>query len=153
MNELTTTSDLDLMRIGKSLGVRPLQVLAVDQLAHVIARRDCSYIINMDYSSGPGTHWTAIYSGPAQRYTVYFDPFGSDADPRVIQFMKRLKKKPIGLSVISQDPKATSCGYWCLYFLNEMRKGVSPPKFLSQISASDTKSNEQMLRVYFSNHN
>ena len=32
------------------------------------------YIINLDDSKGPGTHWTSLYYNPLQ--SIYFDSFG-----------------------------------------------------------------------------
>lgn len=147
--KLDTTSDLDLRELAKRMGISGLKVLAVDELTGLKASPG-NYIINMDDSTGPGTHWVALYSGPKQRYTIYFDPFGETADPRTIKFMKRMKgKKAIGFEEIAQDSNATSCGYWCLFFLNEMKKGVRPEQFLSRIINTDKQVNEEMLEDYF----
>lgn len=150
MKKLTTTSDLDLAELAGKIGIKPLQVYSVDELVRVKPKPGF-YIINMDESSGPGTHWVAIYSGNNQSYTIYFDPFGLDADTRVITFMKRFKKVPIGLNLQAQDLKASSCGYWCLFFLKSMLDGESPGEFLSQLDSRDQKANEQFLQQYWKN--
>jgi len=33
-------------------------------------------IINLDISTGPGTHWVCYYNDPTYNFIEYFDPFG-----------------------------------------------------------------------------
>ncbi len=59
--------------------------------------KDNALIINLDESSGPGTHWVALYfhkkSPSSNRLVVsYFDSFGMPIIPEIIYFInKRLK--------------------------------------------------------------
>jgi hypothetical protein len=142
---LTTTSDQDLMRISKKLGIRNLKIFSIDQLPSKASPG--SYIVNADHSSGPGTHWVACFIDENQ--TVYFDPFGMSPDKRMWAFMRRSKNKPMGVTTQAQDENASSCGYWCLFFLNSMRRGKSVGYFLSLLDCCNQEKNENILENYF----
>ena len=49
-------------------------VFAADNLPEKIKNFENS-IINLDVSSGPGTHWICQYNDPKYKYVEYFDPF------------------------------------------------------------------------------
>ena len=49
-----------------------------------------------------------------------------------------------------QDLYTTTCGYFCLYFLNEMNKGVDYWDLIS-VFKTDTKYNERFIENYFKN--
>lgn len=148
---LTTTTTDQLLEIGRQLGLKKLSVHSVDQLPRKLTA-GCR-IINADNSAGRGTHWVALYYGGNQPYSIYFDPFGVDPDPRTLTYMKSAPKQAVGLSTQSQDIAASSCGYWCLYFLHEMSRGVSPAEFLSKLDGVDQDVNEAMLQHFFSQYN
>ena len=50
-----------------------------------------------------------------------------------------------------QDIKTTTCGYFCLYFLNEMNKGNSYYNLLEVFDIYDTMKNERFIEHYFRN--
>ncbi len=143
--ELTTTTDSDLRSLGSNL--KNLKVLPVDKLPPKI--RNGSFVINADVSTGPGTHWVGLYMGSNQEYTIHFDPFGGAIDPRILKFAKTGSKRVVSIKTQSQDIDASSCGYWAIYFLKEMQRGVTIGEFLSNIDDNDQEKNEAMLRKHF----
>ena len=48
-----------------------------------------------------------------------------------------------------QNLYTTTCGYFCLYFLNEMNKGNGDYFDLLQVFSSDTNKNEKFIEKYF----
>ena len=48
-----------------------------------------------------------------------------------------------------QNLYTTTCGYFCLYFLNEMHKGNGDYFDLLQVFSSDTNKNEEFIENYF----
>ena len=50
-----------------------------------------------------------------------------------------------------QHMKTTTCGYFCLYFLNDMNKGVSYYDLLKVFDIHDMMKNEQFIEQYFKN--
>ena len=50
-----------------------------------------------------------------------------------------------------QNINATTCGYFCFYFLNEMSKGTTYYDLLDVFNIHDTMKNEQFIGRYFKN--
>ena len=48
-----------------------------------------------------------------------------------------------------QNMNTTTCGYFCLYFLNEMSKGRSYYDLLKVFDINDTMKNEKFIKRYF----
>ena len=48
-----------------------------------------------------------------------------------------------------QNINTTTCGYFCLYFLNEMNKGKSYYDLLKVFDIHDTMKNEKKIENYF----
>ena len=48
-----------------------------------------------------------------------------------------------------QNINTTTCGYFCLYFLNEMNKGKSYYDLLKVFDVHDTLKNEKKIENYF----
>lgn len=78
-------------------------------------------IINLDNSSGPGTHWVAYYKNGND--IIYFDSFGNLAPPReVISYLGNNIKYNYD---VYQKYDSFKCGHLCLQFLlNQQRKNV-----------------------------
>lgn len=142
---LTTTSDLDLQKLAKKLGIRNLKIYSIDTLPKKALSG--SYIVNADSKDGTGTHWVSCYVD--KDLCVYFDPFGMAPDKRMWAFLRTSKNRPIAVTTQAQDVDASSCGYWCLFFLNTMRRGRSVGYFLSMIDALNQDKNEAFLENYF----
>lgn len=70
-------------------------------------------IINLDNSSGSGTHWVAYYKN--KNYVEYFDSFGNLQPP--IEIKKYLGKNIQYNHDIYQNYNTINCGHLCLEFL------------------------------------
>ena len=68
-------------------------VYANDNLPKTVSL-PCAVVINKDNSSGPGTHWVAVYISK-HRQGVYMDSLGHPPSVRVKKFLN------------------TNCDYWC----------------------------------------
>jgi hypothetical protein len=74
-----------------------------------------SYIINMDNSDKPGSHWVAIFIDAVKR-PYYFDSFGCPEPKECEAFMKRTKH-PIQINTVHiQNMASNCCGYYCIFF-------------------------------------
>lgn len=102
-------------------------------------------IINMDDKYGAGTHWVAA------RPPLYFDPFGMmPAKETIYNYnITHYNDTPV------QHIDATSCGYWCVWFL---KSGAKNPQQFQQLlmtlpnPTSGTKSNEKYLQKTINNY-
>jgi hypothetical protein len=75
------------------------------------------YVLNLDESKGPGTHWTGLYIDKFNK-KYYFDSYGFPAPLEI----EKLIKPYIYNNKIIQSINSTSCGFfviaWILYLNN-----------------------------------
>jgi hypothetical protein len=107
------TSNTELLDILKNDNIKINGVFAKDKLKKPL--KDGFYIINLDNSDGPGTHWTALYK-INDGFSLYYDSFGFPAPEEIEDLLHKYEynKKQI------QDIKSTSCGFYCIAFIKFM---------------------------------
>ena len=96
-----------------------------------------------------GSHWVATFvrDGVINYYHSYgFNPFE--------KLLNHARKK--NLTLLHQNNKiqnilTTTCGYFCIHFLNEMNKGVSYYDLMKVFDIYDTMKNEKFIEQYFKN--
>ena len=69
----------------------------------------------------------------------------------IVNHAKRKNMTLLHLGDQIQNLLTTTCGYFCLYFLNEMSKGRSYYDLLKVFNIHDTIKNEKFLERYFKN--
>ena len=105
------------------------------------------FIYNLEPSYMSGSHWEATYV--KNKMINYFDSFGM---PPFQEIVDHAKKQNLGLLHQSdqlQNINTTTCGYFCLYFLNEINKGNSYFNLLKVFDTHDTLKNEWFIEQYF----
>ena len=107
------TTNTELLDILKNDNIKINGVFAKDKLKKPL--KDGFYIINLDDSDGPGTHWTALYK-INDGFSFYYDSFGFIAPEEIEDLLHKYEynKKQI------QDIKSTSCGFYCIAFIKFM---------------------------------
>jgi hypothetical protein len=107
------TSNTELLDILKNDNIKINGVFAKDKLKKPL--KDGFYIINLDNSTGEGTHWTALYK-INDGFSLYYDSFGFPAPEEIEDLLHKYEynKKQI------QDIKSTSCGFYCIAFIKFM---------------------------------
>lgn len=70
-------------------------------------------IVNLDNSSGPGTHWVAYYKNKLN--SQYFDSFGNLKPP--VELQRYLANNIIYNYNVCQKYDTFVCGHLCLIFL------------------------------------
>ena len=81
------------------------------------------FIYNLEPSYMSGSHWVATYV--KNGIINYFDSFGMPPFQEIVNHAKRKNMTLLHQSDQIQNLLTTTCGYFCLYFLNEMSKGRS----------------------------
>ena len=77
-------------------------------------RMECG-VLNLDHTSGNGTHWVALYSDNGKNY--YFDSY--DIQPP--KELKRYLRSPIFYNTEQIQPKQeVFCGHMCLCVLKQL---------------------------------
>ena len=139
LSSRNSLSNSDIIRVLKDMGIEINGVYNRDDLPQL---REGFYVINLDSSSGKGTHWTAFYYHPL--HSIYFDPFGFPA-PEEVQ--KRIKPYIFNDRDI-QDIDSTACGYYDIGFIKYLYQKPDKDKyfeaFLNRFS-DDTQKNDKVL--------
>ena len=141
-------SNHDLIKWCKYLNIPIKDVLSRDEnVPH--NHRQALFIYNLEPSYMSGSHWVSTYV--KDNVINYFDSFGL---PPFQEMVNHARKK--NLTLLHQNNQiqnllTTTCGYFCLYFLNEMNKGKSYFDLLEVFDIYDTTKNERFLARYFKN--
>ena len=138
-------SNFDLLDWCKYLKIPIENVLSRDQTVphqHKLAL----FIYNLEPHYMSGSHWVTTY---VRDGTInYFDSFGMPPFQELVNHAKEKNLNLLHQNRQIQNLYTTTCGYFCLYFLNEMHKGVDYFDLL-QVFSFDTEENEKFIENYF----
>ena len=116
----TPLTNVQLVTYAKKLHINCFRgVFSKDQLPAEPNKRECG-IINLEDSTGPGTHWTAYYKSPTK--TFYFDSFGLSPPKEMLEY---LKTEIIYNEEQVQGADDVVCGQYCLFILYHLNKNVN----------------------------
>lgn len=134
-------SNFDIQRLMASSKIFK-GVFSLDKVPKLNKTKEFSMVINLDKSYSQGTHWVALFNSPKNKFTYYFDSFGF-APPDEIT----LKYAPIMFnSHPIQHTKSSACGYYCVYFLKQMEKGLDYLRFIYKFEQKyNSIKNEQII--------
>ena len=93
-----------------------------------------------------GSHWVATYV--KDRVINYFDSFGMPPFQEIVHHAKERNLTLLHQNQQIQNFYTSTCGYFCLYFLNEMNKGKSYFNLLG-VFDFDTNKNESFIADCF----
>lgn len=137
-------SNFELIELAKTLKLPLVGVFSKDKLPKCSVG---SYIVNLEDSTGGGTHWVLVKVFPNQ--VVYFDSFGLSPPEEIVRFVKHFAMNNRQI----QDYDASTCGYFCLacdfYLENNKRRSVYErfDDFLNKW-VFNTKKNDEILIDY-----
>ena len=141
-------SNYDLLKWCKYLNIPINNVLSRDEsLPH--NHKQVLFIYNLEPSYMSGSHWVATYV--KNGIINYFDSFGMPPFQEIVNHAKRKNMTLLHQSDQIQNLLTTTCGYFCLYFLNEMSKGRSYYDLLKVFNIHNTMKNEKYIENYFKN--
>ena len=117
-------SNLQLMETVQRLKIPNFRgVYMRDDLPKKPQKTECG-ILNLDDSTGGGTHWTGWYKNGSTKF--YFDSFGLEPPTEIMSYLK----PGIRYNTEQVQPRdQVFCGHLCLYML----KGLSDGKHLQDI--------------------
>jgi hypothetical protein len=109
------------------------------------------YVVNLDDSDGPGTHWTLLIKMKGNKY-LYCDSFGAPPPQTLLDSLRIDPAKLLFNDQQIQTITAKNCGYYCILFAYYYTKLKTPTKtikaFLSNFT-TDEKENDKVLREIF----
>lgn len=101
-------------------------------------------ILNLDDTTGGGTHWTALYNNGDMLY--YFDSFGM---PPPKEIKQKYKKKIKFSTSHLQNIDAISCGSWCIWWVLHVANGKDFYDTIYKMDIMSQKNNEKKLANFF----
>ena len=141
-------SNYDLLKWCKYLNIPINNVLSRDEsLPHNHKR--ALFIYNLEPSYMSGSHWVATYV--KNGIINYFDSFGMPPFQEIVDHARKKNLILLHQNNQIQNINTTTCGYFCLYFLNEMSKGRSYYDLLKVFNIHNTMKNEKYIENYFKN--
>ena len=141
-------SNYDLIKWCKYLNIPIKDVLSRDEsVPH--NHRQALFIYNLEPSYMSGSHWVSTYV--KDNVVNYFDSFGLPPFQEIVNHARKKNLTLLHQNNQIQNLMTTTCGYFCLYFLNEMNKGKSYFDLLEVFDIFNTVKNEKFLEQYFKN--
>lgn len=105
-------------------------------------------VINIDNSTGPGTHFTCYFNAPDRDFVYYFDSYGMPSPTNIEKYLLT-SGKPLAFNNSQIQPiVSVTCGYYCIYVLKELNKGREFIDVLQEFT-NDPDENEQMIQKHF----
>jgi len=122
-------------------------VCMIDELPKRIKKNQVG-VINLDTSDGQGTHFVAYANYANQKYCMYFDSYGFPIPELVKKFLTTSKKELQYNDNEVQKWGTSSCGYFCLYWLNQMNHGKDYYDIIMSFDNPSTDRNENIIRHF-----
>ena len=138
-------SNFDLLDWCRYLNIPINNVLSRDQTVphgHKLAL----FIYNLEPAYMKESHWTSTYV--KNNVINYFDSFGLPPFQELVDHAKRKNLTLLHQNQQLQNLYSSVCGYFCLYFLNEMHNGTDYFDLLKPFR-KDTKYNDNFIEKYF----
>ena len=116
-------------------------VCASDKLPKQINKYPVGFVMNVDSSDQPGSHWVAVYIDRHQQGN-YFDSYGYKPSVSVLShFLNANCRSWQCNNKQIQGYLSSVCGHYCIYFLIQRAKGVSRgeigAKFVERYTEND----------------
>ena len=138
-------SNFDLLEWCRYLNIPIKNVLSRDQkVPH--DHKQTLFIYNLEPAYMNGSHWVSTYA--KDNVINYFDSFGLPPFQEMVNHAKNKNVTLLHQNQQLQNLYTATCGWFCLYFLNEMNKGVDYFDLL-QVFSNDTNKNEKFIENYF----
>lgn len=105
-------------------------VYAKDKLPKMVQKYPAAYVVNLDDSSLPGSHWVLVYISK-DRTGEYFDSYGNSPPKEIRRFLDRNSIQWTHNKRRIQSLSTTVCGAYCIVYL--IRRCQQPWKRQNQI--------------------
>ena len=109
--------------------------------------RQALCIYNIEPYCMSGSHWVSTYVRDG--VIIYFDSFGMLPFQEIVDHARSKNLTLLHQNNQIQNINTTTCGYFCFYFLSEMRKGTTYYDLQDVFNIHDTTKNEQFIEKYF----
>ena len=108
------------------------------------------YVVNLDMSQQPGSHWIAIKISKSKCKNEYFDSYG--LGPLTVCFKRFMKYNYIYNFKRLQHSLSTTCAQWCIYYIWRKCQGWSLRNILKPFYSKDFLINDHVLILVVNNN-
>ena len=108
------------------------------------------YVVNLDTSQQPGSHWIAIKISKSKCKNEYFGSYG--LGPPTVCFKRFMKYNYIYNSKRLQHSLSTTCAQWCIYYIWRKCQGWSLRDILKPFYSKDFLINDHVLNLVVNNN-
>ena len=121
-------SNFELLEVVDKLNIPNFRgVYLRDTLPKKTQKKECG-ILNLDDTSGNGTHWVAWWKAKNEKY--YFDSFGIQPPNELVKYLQ----SPIYYNTEQiQQSNQVFCGHLCLYVLKQLSLGMKLQNIINEL--------------------
>ena len=105
-------------------------------------------VVNMDVSTGPGTHFTCFHSAPDREHISYFDSYGAVPPEEIQKYLLSSGKTIAWNTTQYQEIGSSLCGYYCIKVLRELAKGKSFNDVLMEFSYNPEENENTLIKEF-----
>ena len=102
-------------------------------------------VLNLDVSSGNGTHWMCLFSNNDVSY--YFDSYGLPPPVEVLLYCKNKDRYYSEYPIQVDDKIEILCGHYCVYVLYKLCNGYDFKSILQELNSYGNL--ENIFKNYF----
>lgn len=121
------------------------------------SKKKIGMIFNTDPHNKSGEHWIALFLDLERKFLFYFDSVAQRTPSPIMRLIERIIGQLNNLNIkvkiiknnVPHQKKNTECGVYCLYFISQLVKNVSPDFFLRDRITDDQI---HSFRKYFFNY-
>ena len=145
-------TNIDIEEMCRKLSIPLIACCMKDELTSLQVG---DYIINLENSNQPGSHWTALLC--RRNECVYVDSFGAPPPQQIEDLLKKYYKRIAYNNWIIQDLKSQACGFYAIAVLKYVnsREKKSDKSLLELVNDyinlydDDTAKNFKILQKVF----
>lgn len=101
------------------------------------------FVVNLDSSDKPGSHWVAILVSPVHKiYNEYFDSYGLEPTAEIREYLGGNYLKQCREL---QSSESTVCGQWCMYYVWLRCRGYTLRDIIKPFANSRREENDEYV--------
>lgn len=139
-------SNIDIEEICGHLGIKLNGIYMRDQMTSDL--RNGNYIINLDSSTGSGTHWCCFVKSGRSIY--YMDSFGVVPPQEQVEIFHINQDKVFYNDEQMQHIKSVVCGFYCIAFFLFLKHTPgsiqNKTKKFADLFGSDYRANDELIK-------
>ena len=122
-------------------------VIPYDLLPNPVPKRRL-FVLNLDPSGAPGTHWTLVSSLEAPRNVFYFNSYGDPPPDEILPNLASTASTILYNDVIFQSPTSAICGQMVTVCCLLLARQLTPMQVLDRFPLGSENAGQYINDVY-----